>query len=1517
MAYPKGGRADKYGNRFEYNWAIFELLDVIEEKILSVTLEAVGEDEKGVDLWIKNKDGSMEGQQCKGRNRSKENWTFYEASQLNIFTNWKKHLDYSETNRVSLVSPISFTLLEDLTTASRNINMDEPDFFVDEQVFGKNTGKETKSLFISICKVLEIDYTSLSGKVKAQRYFSRMYYRQVPDGTLKDLILRRIDLLFATDKEEVYSKFLKLLFIEDILGKPLDIVFINSYIEAEGIEYLDLTRDDRILPAINKLNHEYRRSFIPLFGGLIQRTSFERCKRILESGESIIIHGNAGNGKSGCTENIIDYCINNKVPFLSIKLDRHVPEYNSRKWGEILGLPASITHCINAISENRPAVLILDQLDALRWTQAHTGDALSICAEIIDEVKNINSRRNLPIMIVFVCRTYDLENDRSIVSLFQNEDDDNFKWNKVMIDTLDQNAVSKIVGDQYQDLSMKQRSLLSVPSNLFIWEQLEDKNGCLEIDTTYGLIHKWWDQILLRARKHSIDTAKLVDIKDQIIGFIDKHGRLFTPASAISASTEYLEFLKSNSFITDENRKITFVHQSISDCFLSDIMFKRYFEGYSIIQIFGEKDKQTPSKRYQAQLFLQQLAEYDIGEFLTTGNAILETDGIRYNMKYVFLEVMAQLSRKDKLIFEFIIRKMEDPEWKKHFLNSVVRWRKRYVRYFREEKVFEKWMKNTDEQEIVIQLMASIAPDYNEDDIRFIKEYALNEDDRWHVCFLRNIHEGSDEYFDLRLQFYKQYPNYMLRNIDIKDMMEICEVRTIRLVALMMELLVRGSEQRLYKYSEDFIDDKDFSVTDYLAVFKYLLPFLPNKDEVNVEYSNWSLYHGNHKSLERACTNIIKMALRQCAIDDADLLITMLEPFLGCGNDYYNELILDSFRYLSSDRSDYVIEYLITDFNRTGFERTSGNKDSLLSLKEVIKKHSVYCSDVVYAQLEDKIIHFVPSNAKDELQHRMDFNREKNGCHAYWAFWGDFQYETIACLPEQRKSLFILELYKSLIRRRGNNHSIYVYEWSSFHGVNSPVAGKQLSAKNWNQIINNPEITFNRKRVGRHVDGYFISSNLIEFADSFQRYVQNNPQGALELLLKNNSDINPIYIDRAWGGLSRSDMINEVSNTQIEVFIKKYGYNLSDFRARDICECIEKKEDIVWSEDIHKCLIDIVTNHKSPENDSPIFYSKDDNNSNTAEMLLNNAFNCVKGSAARAMGNLLWHRKELFGKYKESIAKIANDDNPVTRFSSLWALWPSYNISREWAVENIYQVMKNDYRTIIFHDSREIFCRTYDVKKEVIRQIIEESLCTEDKEVLQVCGYCIAELFMLHDDFGDYIEKYNELHDEVKVHVLEMIITYFSVPKYHDKAKAHLIHFAQVEHEKADEVKWGRLFRDNLLDIEEDRDLLEAVASSRIGKRMLESFLEYLDLNRARKKYATLILNICERIIDSEGIDNDYEWGLETILVKTIIGLYNEVKGIPFSEEKEIASLCLDMWDLMYKRDFGSAKQLTNQFMDM
>ena len=59
MAYEMGGRADKYGNRFEYNWVVCKLLDVIEEKLACVILEALGKDESGVDLWVIDNDGNI------------------------------------------------------------------------------------------------------------------------------------------------------------------------------------------------------------------------------------------------------------------------------------------------------------------------------------------------------------------------------------------------------------------------------------------------------------------------------------------------------------------------------------------------------------------------------------------------------------------------------------------------------------------------------------------------------------------------------------------------------------------------------------------------------------------------------------------------------------------------------------------------------------------------------------------------------------------------------------------------------------------------------------------------------------------------------------------------------------------------------------------------------------------------------------------------------------------------------------------------------------------------------------------------------------------------------------------------------------------------------------------------------------------------------------------------------------------------------------------------------------------
>jgi hypothetical protein len=84
------------------------------------------------------------------------------------------------------------------------------------------------------------------------------------------------------------------------------------------------------------------------------------------------------------------------------------------------------------VAPNDSAVLVLDQLDALRWTQAHSSDALTICTQVINEIRQLNKERKHPISLVFVCRTYDLNNDSFISSLFVNEEE----WKKITIGVL-------------------------------------------------------------------------------------------------------------------------------------------------------------------------------------------------------------------------------------------------------------------------------------------------------------------------------------------------------------------------------------------------------------------------------------------------------------------------------------------------------------------------------------------------------------------------------------------------------------------------------------------------------------------------------------------------------------------------------------------------------------------------------------------------------------------------------------------------------------------------------------------------------------------------------------------------------------------------------------------------------------------------------------------------------------------------------------------------------------------------
>ena len=96
MAYEKGGRADKFGNRYEYRWIVEQLIRLSNERIVSLIHEPVGPNEDGIDLQIFNSDGSIELHQCKGRNGNEDNWSLADLNGREIFASRQKPFGFQQ-----------------------------------------------------------------------------------------------------------------------------------------------------------------------------------------------------------------------------------------------------------------------------------------------------------------------------------------------------------------------------------------------------------------------------------------------------------------------------------------------------------------------------------------------------------------------------------------------------------------------------------------------------------------------------------------------------------------------------------------------------------------------------------------------------------------------------------------------------------------------------------------------------------------------------------------------------------------------------------------------------------------------------------------------------------------------------------------------------------------------------------------------------------------------------------------------------------------------------------------------------------------------------------------------------------------------------------------------------------------------------------------------------------------------------------------------------------------------------
>lgn len=968
------------------------------------------------------------------------------------------------------------------------------------------------------------------------------------------------------------------------------------------------------------------------------------------------------------------------------------------------------------------------------------------------------------------------------------------------------------------------------------------------------------------------------------------------------------------------NNNVSFTHQSILDYFLAEKMLQRYFQGENIISIIGDKEVQTPGKRYQIQMLLQNIEECDPDNFVNVGKQMLESNDVRFYVKYVFLEVLGQCTSIIYSIEKFVLEYCEKEEFENHIIDNVIYGHTTFVELLLENEVLDRWMRDDRRKNVAINLIASLHPQYSNNDVAFIKKYAFiskDDDEKLFRCFSFNIHEDTDDMFELRMEFYRRYPEMLDLYINLKEMFQNCELRAVTFIEFLLNYKIKKNGKKIYRYEEEFLDEySEIMIKNGEVVIDKLLPYIPREKEYYSIYSEWSGRYSYRKGLERACVEIIKKANAALINKDPEAFIVKYKGFMSKGYAVFNEIILAGLEQLPADFSDIIVNYIATNLDDNIFDKTSGGEDELALVKAVLRKHTVCCGENVFLLIENKIISYIDPEAKERYKRRIEYNRDKeNGYKVYWSFWGDLQIALLPCLPVNRMSLQAKSLLKVLDRRFENVESRYINANCYSGWVSSPVAGKKLGNKQWLQILINNKLRRKRDSNWCKVKGGFIESSIEQFSRSFQDAVSAEPERFINLLLRNNDDIHKKYIDSFFIGLAFSNRLNDISTHQLEKIILKYSYDYDSFRASYICNIIDKKENADWSKDMIDILNDIAINHSNPKNGEPNVTCSEDKEMKSFNMLQSNSINCVRGSAAGAVGSLLWRVEDLYIEFKETVSKLCDDINPAVKLANLSALCSIYNIDRDWATEKVLYTFEKDYRMAGYHGTKQLLFLMYPEHRERVLEIILKCYLSDDKDLVEIGAYSLVEMYILNGEFKNEISAVENMNETQVKSIIKMALLYFNKENYNDLVKNLIKRYEFSEFDL--EFPISRIFYDDLIDLKRDKDFLIDIMKSNINRRIIHAFVSYLEENsKSIIEYKDIILSMSYSLIKNQS-DDSHEWrGIDDELSKLIVGLYDETCLLRDEKLKHVSEQCLDIWDLMFEKRIGSVRNLSQQILD-
>ena len=1540
MASEPGGRADKLGNEFERLWAVQLLVELVAGRATKIEIECLGDDQRGTELWVTRPDRTREAHQCKRENGSEGRWSVATLERKRIISNARFQLHRDPAHRFVFVSCDKAPHLADL--CERAARYENPSEFRAHSV---TTSRSLLQEFRALCSYLEADPDQPSGVAQALDFLRR--FRPLSEdkltlrGKVEDLAgawLTGDPVLAVAALKDLVDKSIGLTLRADDVVKALP----------DGIRPRDLLREPTLPFRLEALRERFDRSYRHLLiGGTVlkRRETDDLWHSITTESEmrAVLLHGPGGEGKSGVVFELVERLRERGLPYLPLRLDRDRPGDTPLEFGRQLDLPGSPVACLAAAAAGERGVLILDQVDAIRWTSAHSSNAWDTCERLITE-----ALRHPNLAVVVVCRSFDVEDDPRLRAWKEQS-----KVKEVKVGPVDDEVVDRVVaarGANPSALGPAQRRVLRSPQALYLWTVLhESPRPPFAFRSMVDLMREFWTQT--RSKLRELRPRPYEEVLGTLVEYLDKRGAMAAPRTVVSPWGPEVDALVSMNVLAADQGKVLFVHQSYLDHLTAERVLREVHMGSGTVLGWIERNDQSLFRRGQLRQLLALLRDDDPARYEESLRTLLTSDAVRFHLKHLTLLLLGQADPPTMGEVDVAITLLRDEKWLDHVIDLVFTGHDAWMVALHAQGILAGWLDAGDEglARRALYLLSRVRESNGE----MVEALLLDErreqrrEDLERVLWMSAPERLSPRLFKAFVGITRRGSRSLSRSIRWKELaaangsrcLEVLEAVLLdqaRLARSAMGDESIGRQQMLHVRRQDADHVAAAAATIPIEAWDRLVPpllrilrriagsrrALPAAGFTSSRY----LFERELWQISHVLTRVLTAAGRAMAATDSTAFWGRVSRLSESRSPAVRRLLARCMTAGQDDQADVSLRWLVAD--RSNLRCGGRGTGPYTPAYQVLRRYSRLCSEHVFSEVLSVILAHRPEAEKREFLYRHELlleslkapGGEPRGDVLTYNSVGLGQYVLLAALPQGRLTEEAKGRLGVLRRKFGPVAPLLAKSPRSIGGwVRSPIPDDRLprlSDRDWLSVIE--ERWEKRPRAWRQMGPGRVGEATAEaFARDLGSMTKREPRRFARVALAIPASADPRYARAILQNLSDtqppSDQRGEwqaATVEEIEAVVDHFDGLAEDPEfATALCWAVVRRSTEPWSARTYEWLAKISRTHPHPREGEYTVYSgsRPGRSDSPGEPdVLSTSINCVRGAAAEAIQAILFARRDALGTFGPAIEGLTRDPHPSVRFAAIGLSLPLLNIDRAVAVASFLAACTHERDEVLRARYVNEFLR-YTILKHVdeFEPLIERMVRSSVVEVAESGAGWVAAVWAHGEKWEDRLERCLAGSAELRAGVARALAFAVADECSNPRAKEKLCSLFN-DPEKDVRGAAASFFR--------SAGAFETAAVGSLALRFAESaafddsmgdLLMGLEHHAGSlKDYAGAVFAMADRLsgpLAAEARDHQTQRPFDAeMLAKLLLRLYEQAE-----HDQSLRSRCLDAWDRLLSQRIG------------